>query len=163
MTAIRAELRLDELGHQYIETDPFVVDFFPDGTCVRFYRSVERTCAEIARFSLRDADAYARFIRLADPIVELSLTPFRFFEDRWNIVQEGGTWLGNVGRLLRTRPLRLASILTGPYGALIRELFETEYARTGITALAAHGTLGPHTPGAAFFACFQAAYHRYGN
>ncbi|MDP9316681.1 MAG: FAD-dependent oxidoreductase [Pseudomonadota bacterium] len=141
-----------------------MIDFFPDGTCVRFYRSVERTCSEIATFSPRDADAYVRFIRLADPIVELSLTPFRFSEDNRNIVREGGKWLRDVARLLlRMRPLRLASTLTGPYGALIRELFETEYARTGITALAAHGTLGPHTPGAAFFACFQAAYHRYGN
>ena len=164
MTAIRDELRLHEAGLEYIETDPFTISFFPDGACVRFYRSVERTCAEIVQYSPRDAAAYARFIKLADPIVELALTPFRVSEDNWNILREGGAWLRSATKLLwRARPFQIASSLLVPYGALLRQTFQTEYARAGVVALAAHGNLGPQTPGAAFFACFQAAYHRYGN
>lgn len=57
MTSIRHELRLEEVGLEYIRTDPFVISFFPDGSYMRFYRSVDRTCAELERFSPRDADA----------------------------------------------------------------------------------------------------------
>jgi phytoene dehydrogenase-like protein len=73
MTSIPDELELREVGLEYIETDPFSVSFFSDGTCARFYRSVDRTCQELARFSAHDAEAYAAFIRLADPVAELSL------------------------------------------------------------------------------------------
>lgn len=59
--------------------------------------------------------------------------------------------------------MHLANQLAGAYGPLLEETFQSEYARAGIAALAAHGTSGPHTPGAAFFALWQAAYHRYGN
>ena len=132
MTAIWDELRLHEAGLEYIETDPFTISFFPDGACVGFYRSVERTCAEIARYSPRDAEAYARFIKLADPIVELALTPFRVSEDNWNILREGGAWLRSATKLLwRARPFQLTSSLLGPYGALLRQTFQTEYARAG--------------------------------
>ena len=58
---------------------------------------------------------------------------------------------------------RAPSTLAGPYGPLLAATFQTEYARAGIVPLAAHGTLRPYTPGAAFFVMFQAAYHRYSN
>ncbi len=51
MTSVLDELRLAEAGLAYLETDPFITSFFPGGGHVRFYRSVERTCAELARFS----------------------------------------------------------------------------------------------------------------
>jgi phytoene dehydrogenase-like protein len=77
MTTIPDELRLEEAGLEYVETDPFAVAFLPDGEHVRYYRSVERTCEEIARFSPSDARAYQRFIRWAEPIMELSLARLR--------------------------------------------------------------------------------------
>lgn len=57
MTSIAEELDLEAVGLRHVETDPFSVSFFPDGPVVRFYRSVERTCREIARYSPRDARA----------------------------------------------------------------------------------------------------------
>lgn len=164
MTSIREELRLDEAGLEYIETDPFTVSFFPDGSCVRFYRSVDRTCEEIARFSERDAEAYARFIDLADPVAELSLALFRASGDDQSLIREWRKRLSDAINVLRqTKLMRLAGTLAGPYGSLLREWFETEQARMGLVTLAAHGSLGPQTPGAAFFVFWQAAYHRYGN
>lgn len=164
MTSIREELRLDEVGLEYIETDPFTVSFFPDGSCVRFYRSVERTCEEIARFSERDAEAYARFIELADPVAELSLALFRASEDDQSLLREWRKRLTDALRVLReANPLHLAGQLAGPYGPMLREWFETEQGRMGLVTLAAHGSLGPQIPGAAFFVFWQAAYHRYGN
>lgn len=164
MTTILDELALAQVGLEYIETDPFTVSFFPNGAQVRFYRSVERTCDEIARYSARDAEAYAAFIRAADPVVELALGAFRASGDHGKGPREWGVRLGAaVGAVRHNRPSTLARQLVGSYGALLGEAFETEYARAGFAALAAHGTLGPHTPGASFFALWQAAYHRYGN
>ena len=164
MTSIREELRLGEVGLEYVETDPFTVSFFPNGDVVRFYRSVDRTCEELARFSAQDAEAYASFIRLADPVAELSLAAFRASEDDRSLWQEWGKRLKTALQALRrSGPMKLASNLAGPYGPLLYEWFRTEQARMGLVTLAAHGTLGPHVPGAAFFALWQAAYHRYGN
>ncbi|HEV2124232.1 MAG TPA: NAD(P)/FAD-dependent oxidoreductase, partial [Chloroflexota bacterium] len=164
MTSIQDELRLRDVGLEYVETDPFVTTFLPDGRSLRFYRSVERTCTEIAQFSGEDADAYARFLRWADPIVELSLASFRRSEDRRSMVREWSRQVGLLARTLtRRHPRTLASDLAGAYGPLLEATFRSEAARLGLVALAAHGTLGPQTPGAAFFVLFQAAYHRYGN
>ncbi len=164
MTTILGELDLAGVGLEYIETDPFTISFFPDGAQVRFYRSVERTCAEIARYSSRDAEAYAAFIRAADPVVELALAAFRSSGDRGRGPREWGTRLATAyGTIRRNHLSTLVRQLVGSYGALLEETFESEYARAGIAALAAHGTLGPHTPGASFFVLWQAAYHRHGN
>jgi phytoene dehydrogenase-like protein len=101
---------------------------------------------------------------LADPVAELSLELLHASADHRSLM---GMWrkrLANAFQALcRSRPLRLASTLAGPYGPLLYEWFQTEHARTGLLTLAAHGTLGPYTPGAAFFVFWQAAYHRYGN
>jgi phytoene dehydrogenase-like protein len=60
--AIR-ELRLEEeYGLEYLHPDPVVHIPFPDGTWLTQWRDLDRTCAEIARFSSRDAAAYRRLI-----------------------------------------------------------------------------------------------------
>ncbi|MCA1670259.1 MAG: NAD(P)/FAD-dependent oxidoreductase [Thermomicrobia bacterium] len=164
MTTVIEELCLQDVGLAYIETDPFTISYFPDGKIVRFYRSVDRTCDEIARHAPCDAEAYARFIRAAGPVTELALGAFRSSGDHGKGIGEWRQRLVAAGQALRrNRPTRLVQQLTGPYGALLEETFQTEYARAGIASLAAHGTLGPQTPGAAFFVFWQAAYHRYGN
>ncbi len=164
MTTVIEELRLEEMGLEYIETDPFTISYFPGGEVVRFYRSVERTCDEIARHAPRDAEAYAHFIRAADPVAELALGVFRASGDHGKGIREWNKRLVAAAQTVRrNRPTRLVQQLTGSYGTLLDERFQTEYACAGIAALAAHGTLGPQTPGAAFFVFWQAAYHRYGN
>lgn len=57
-------LKNDELGlmsrHglRYTFPDPPMMSVFEDGTTLGLYRDRERTCAEIAKFSARDAEAY---------------------------------------------------------------------------------------------------------
>src|SRR5713226_6757281 len=59
-------LRDDELklkaryGLRYVFPDPPVSSIFEDGQTLSLYRDRERTWAEIARFSSKDADAYRR-------------------------------------------------------------------------------------------------------
>jgi phytoene dehydrogenase-like protein len=47
-------------GLEYVFPDPPMMSVFEDGSTLAIYRDRERTCAEIARFSARDADAYRR-------------------------------------------------------------------------------------------------------
>ena len=164
MTTVLDELRLGEVGLEYVETDPFTVSFFPDGSAVRLYRSLDRTCGEIARYSPRDADAYRAFIREAEPIVETALAGFRASGDGGGGPKEWGKRLASAYKtLLRAGPLRATYLAVSPYSALLEETFETEHARAGFAALAAHATAGPHSPAGGFFVLWQAAYHRYGN
>ncbi|HLO86608.1 MAG TPA: NAD(P)/FAD-dependent oxidoreductase [Nostocaceae cyanobacterium] len=55
------ELELTKYGLEYLECDPVVFCPHPDGKYFLGYKSIERTCAEIALYSERDAKKYAEF------------------------------------------------------------------------------------------------------
>ncbi|MDE3229145.1 MAG: NAD(P)/FAD-dependent oxidoreductase, partial [Chloroflexota bacterium] len=56
------ELGLDRYGLEYLFPDPVVVIPFSDGESVTMYRDRERTAAEFARYSPRDARAYLELL-----------------------------------------------------------------------------------------------------
>jgi phytoene dehydrogenase-like protein len=64
-------LKSDELGLKskyglrYVFPDPPMMSLFEDGSSLALYRDRERTCAEIGKFSQRDAQAYRRLARQA--------------------------------------------------------------------------------------------------
>lgn len=55
------ELELTKYGLEYLECDPVVFCPHPDGKYFLAHKSLEKTCAEIARYSERDAQKYAEF------------------------------------------------------------------------------------------------------
>ncbi|MBW4641691.1 MAG: NAD(P)/FAD-dependent oxidoreductase [Goleter apudmare HA4340-LM2] len=55
------ELELEKYGLEYLECDPVVFCPHPDGKYFLAHKSLEKTCAEIARYSERDAKKYAEF------------------------------------------------------------------------------------------------------
>ncbi|OLP20001.1 beta-carotene ketolase [Leptolyngbya sp. 'hensonii'] len=55
------ELELHRYGLDYLFCDPVVFCPHPDGKYFLGHRSIEKTCAEIARYSPRDAQKYAEF------------------------------------------------------------------------------------------------------
>lgn len=55
------ELELEKYGLEYLFCDPVVFCPHPDGKYFLAHRSLEKTCAEIARFNERDAQKYAEF------------------------------------------------------------------------------------------------------
>lgn len=57
-----AELELEKYGLEYLDCDPVVFCPNPDGKYFLAHKSVEKTCAEIARYNERDAKKYAEFI-----------------------------------------------------------------------------------------------------
>jgi len=56
------ELELEKYGLEYLECDPVVFCPHPDGKYFLAHKSVEKTCAEIARYNERDARKYAEFV-----------------------------------------------------------------------------------------------------
>ena len=66
------ELELDRHGLNYLYPDPVFTMPFLDGSSITMWRDVERTCAELARFSSADADAYRQLLvdwELMAPVV----------------------------------------------------------------------------------------------
>jgi phytoene dehydrogenase-like protein len=164
LTPVVAELELAREGLEYIEMDPWA--HYPvDGTGegISFYRDVERTCASIARFSPRDAEAYRRYV------------------ERWTELNEGvfETFLAppSPGRLFGTilkrnlfRPssrrlwssLDTARQLMAPYGEVIRETFENEHLRTALLWLSAQSGPAPAEVASGDMFGWNAMIHRSG-
>jgi phytoene dehydrogenase-like protein len=57
-----------DYGLEYLEPDPVGHVAFPDGEQLTMWLDLERTCAELARFSARDAEAYRRMIDEYDSV-----------------------------------------------------------------------------------------------
>ena len=55
------ELELEKYGLEYLECDPVVFCPHPDGKYFLGHKSLEKTCAEIARYSDHDAKKYAEY------------------------------------------------------------------------------------------------------
>jgi phytoene dehydrogenase-like protein len=58
----RNELSLDRYGLNYLYPDPVFTMPFLDGASITMWRDLDRTCAELARFSRPDAAAYRRLL-----------------------------------------------------------------------------------------------------
>ncbi|MFL5956397.1 MAG: phytoene desaturase family protein, partial [Solirubrobacterales bacterium] len=162
MTSIPAELDLGGTGLEYREMDPFAVALFADGRRVRFHRSVHRTVASIAELDPAEADRYRRFVDAAMPLIEVATLGLEAGRpDRRALA---GTVARRLPALARAAPraLRLNALLLGSYGRLLEDRLSSETTRGPISAFAAHAGAGPDTAGGAFFALWQAAYHRYG-
>src|SRR3984893_14956113 len=56
------ELELDRHGLKYLYPDPGFTMPFVDGASITMWRNLDTTCAEIARFSQLDADAYRQLL-----------------------------------------------------------------------------------------------------
>ena len=56
------ELHLDRYGLRYLYPDPVFTMPFRDGRSITMWRDLDRTCAELARFSPTDAQAYRELL-----------------------------------------------------------------------------------------------------
>jgi phytoene dehydrogenase-like protein len=57
------ELQLDRYGLRYLYPDPVFTMPFRDGRSITMWRDLDRTCAELARFSEADAQAYRTLLQ----------------------------------------------------------------------------------------------------
>ncbi len=164
LTNIVQELDLARYGLRYQQADPFIFAPFPDGTTMRFYKDVDRTCQEIAKVSAKDAETYRAFVALWGQFNE---AVFGAFTAPPSPEYMFPAILRRVGRNL---PKQLAlgksdtllQTILRPYGAVLNELFESEYVRAPMAWLAAQSGPGPDDAGGATFLTAHSIYHTVG-
>jgi len=71
LTPIVNELDLGRYGYEPIFLDPMFFAPYPDGSHLMIWRDVEQTCQSIVLISPADAEAYRRFVRDWQPILEI--------------------------------------------------------------------------------------------
>jgi phytoene dehydrogenase-like protein len=150
------DLELERFGYHVLPKDPAYFAPYRDGRHLFMYADQARTCAEIARYSRRDAERYpsyeqfvARVARFIEPLLLQSPPnlPPRGAADMWALARLGLRALG-------TRPDRfgeLARMFTGSARDVLDDWFESDELKT---ALATDGVIGssagPGTPGTAY-------------
>lgn len=135
-----SDMRLKEMGLSYIRTDMMYAVPFPDGGGIRLYTDVERTCAEIARFSPRDAAAYPEFVQLAKDFSEIfdtvRLVPPPDMKDMFALVDDPES--------MET----FKDIMFLSSRDLLNRYFENDRVKAALSIMGQDGyVLSPYTPG----------------
>jgi beta-carotene ketolase (CrtO type) len=160
------ELQLAKYGLDYIWCDPVVFCPHPDGKYFLAHRSIEKTCAEIARYSPRDAEKYAEFMDFWQRFISM-VTPI-FNSPPKSLVDMAGnydlTQLKDLFSLLgpanETLDL-LRTTLNSPRD-LIKEYFDSEFLRAPLARLAGELSTPPSQKAASFGAMMLALRHNPG-
>ncbi|WNZ27190.1 NAD(P)/FAD-dependent oxidoreductase [Leptolyngbya sp. NK1-12] len=141
------ELELTKYGLEYLFCNPVVFCPHPDGKYFLAHRSIEKTCAEIARYSPRDAEKYAEFTNFWQRMVSM-VTPI-FNASPKSLVDIAGNYdlrkLSDLFSLLNgadeTLDL-LHTMLSSPMD-MINEYFDSEFVRAPLARLAAELSTPP--------------------
>jgi len=150
------ELELKRFGYHIYPKDPSFFTAFPDGRHIFFWQDMNKTLAEISKFSKHDAQVYPHYeeelAHLAGWVETLLL------ETPPNIVRRKMSDFLALGRLgLRTLKLgddgitRMIKIMTQSAREFLEERFESEEIKTTLATDGVIGTSGgPATPGTAY-------------
>jgi beta-carotene ketolase (CrtO type) len=134
------ELELTKYGLEYLFCDPVVFCPHPDGKYFLGHKSVEKTCAEIARYSDRDAKKYAEFIDYWQRVTK-AITPMFNAPPKSIIDIVGNYGAQNIKDLLSViggvdKALDLVrNMLTSPED-LLNEWFDSEFLKAPLARLA---------------------------
>src|SRR5246500_2899232 len=160
---ILRDMQLEQHGLKLISPEASVVSLTPDGRALTLYNDTQKSAAEIAKFSQKDAAKYPELqesIRKMGSVIgdALRLTPPNIDDpsktDLWGMLQTGRA-LRKLGkkdlyRLLRWGPMAVAD--------LVAEYFETDLLRGTVAARGIFGTfLGPWSAGSALVLLIRAA------
>jgi beta-carotene ketolase (CrtO type) len=157
------ELELHRYGLEYLFCDPVVFCPHPDGKYFLAHRSVEKTCAEIARYSDRDAQKYAEFTDFWQRVIGM-LTP-AFNAPPKSIVDILGNYdIGKikdvfslVGSPNKTLDL-IRTMFTSPMD-VIDEYFDSEFLKAPLARLAAELSTPPSQKNMAVGSIMMALRH----
>lgn len=148
------DLELARHGFEVLPANNLFVPF-PDGRYLVFWDDIKKTCAEIAKFSARDAEAYPLFdayLQDAAKLVRALLweTPPNPASRRWKDLKE------TAGLLWRFRDVggklfRFVDLLTQSVSDFLDRWFESPEIKAVLAYYSSIGTfLGPKSPGTAY-------------
>lgn len=134
------ELELTKYGLEYLFCDPVVFCPHPDGKYFLGHRSVEKTCAEIARYSPRDAERYAQFTQYWQQVLN-AMTPM-FNAPPKSIIDIAGNYdvkkirdlVSVVGSPIKT--LDLIRTMLNSAEDVVNEWFDSEFLKAPMARLA---------------------------
>jgi len=160
------ELELEKYGLEYLFCDPVVFCPHPDGKYFLAHRSVEKTCAEIARYNPRDAKKYAEFIdfwqRLLQGIVPVFNAPPKSVLDILGNydIHKIKDLLSVLGAPNKTLDL-IRTLLTSAED-LLNEYFDSEFLKAPLARLASEMGVPPSQKNLAIGAIMMAMRHHPG-
>jgi phytoene dehydrogenase-like protein len=148
------DLELRKFGFEVLPTDNLFVPF-PDGRSFVFWDDLEKTCAEIARFSTKDAETYPvfdAFLHEAAQFVRelLWVTPPNPASRRPGDIKDMVALLWRF-RKLGGRLFRFADLMTESISDFLDRYFESDQLKAVLAYYGSIGTFaGPRTPGTAY-------------
>ncbi|MBD2775331.1 beta-carotene ketolase CrtO [Iningainema tapete] len=160
------ELELYKYGLEYLECDPVAFCPHPDGKYFLAHKSVEKTCAEIARYSDRDAEKYAeyiefwqRFIKAVKPFFNASPKSIADIAGSYGLkhLQDLFSILGGANTTLDL----IRTLLSSPIDN-INEYFDSEFVKAPLARLSAELSSPPSQKAMSFGAMMMAMRHNPG-
>ena len=138
---ILQELELHKYGLKYIFCDPSTFCPHPNGKYFLAHKSLEKTCAEIARYSQRDAEKYAEFIQYWSNLMKAVAPLFNAPPQSIFDIAANYNWekLQDVWKVIGSRKKAfdfVRTMITSPED-LLNEYFDTEIVKAPLARLAA--------------------------
>ena len=158
--SVVTDLKLHEYGLGYLEIDPFYSYLRPDGFSLCFWRDYRKTVDEIATFSRRDAETYAR---LTECLVRFWHVGFPYMMGHPSKVRL--KTLAQLGvRAFAARkelPEAVRIMMMSPQEAIFT-YFESDEMRTAMAAFAASNMFPMDFPGTGIIFAVMALQHGWG-
>jgi beta-carotene ketolase (CrtO type) len=160
------ELELHKYGLEYLSCDPVAFCPHPDGKYFLAHKSVEKTCAEIARYSQRDAQKYAEYADFWQRFIT-GIAPF-FNAPPKSIVDIAGNYnlnsLQDLFSLLggSNTTLDLLRTLLSSAADNINEYFDSEFVKAPLARLSAELSSPPSQKAMSFGAMMMMLRHNPG-
>lgn len=158
-TPIVRDLDLHSYGLEYIPMEPFMSAPFPDGSVIKFYRDIDRTCESIASISQKDAGAYRTFINDWQPLNRSVFESFLKPPTGSNI---GKTFVLSQLRKSTQKRNELLQNIMKSYGRLIDETFESEQLKSALAWWGAQSGPPPTDTASAEFIGWHSMIHLQG-
>jgi beta-carotene ketolase (CrtO type) len=161
-----AELELEKYGLKYLWCDPVVFCPHPDGQYFLAHKSVAATCAEINRFSPKDAVKYREFIKFWQQLLQAMIPIFN--APPKSLIDIAGNYdLQKIKDLFSVlgspnKTLDLVRTMLSSAEDNISEWFEAEFLKAPLARLAAELGAPPSQKMLAIGAIMMAMRHRPG-
>ncbi len=135
------ELELERHGFKQVEMTPGYVYLHPDGSSLVFWRDVDKTAAEIRRFSESDATEFIALMKVVNAFIDMAIPMMRVDPSQRNV----GAKLQALTALIRNRHLKpeIMGMAGSPAYQVIMERFEHPVTQSALCCLL--GAAGPIT------------------
>jgi beta-carotene ketolase (CrtO type) len=160
------ELELTKYGLEYLFCDPVVFCPHPSGQSFLAHRSLEQTCAEIERYSPRDARKYREFIEYWQRVVS-ALAPMFNAPPKSLIDIVGNYDLGKIKDLVASvgstqKALDFVRTMLTSAEDLLNEWFDSEIIKAPLARLSAEMGVPPSQKNLAIGAMMMSTRHHPG-